>query len=1141
MKIKAFLIPVFLILALQILIAREGRFDFGTETAPPGYVGITGRTRYTSELGYGWISAGDVNSGSQDKPGPLYRDFCWSPGEAEFRIDVNPGIYLLTFTTGDMYVANHATQLEIDGLDIRFPFLDPEPGEFLQGSTAFSISLDHLVIRIKPGKDNWLLNVLTLEPCEKELPVQVRPVSFGSLKENGAGKKDEGTSLDPILQTFLSHIQNADKITSTGVTCREYLDLIRANVNYFRQFQDAQGAIMDPYEKKESPSATSAYALCAATLVRFDAAQDLVNSALRAMDWTLYSLGQEKASSYQGEAVTPFLTHAIPLLEQSVGNIKVVKWKRRLLFDPRAIYKDAAKNGSAMALDGESMLYSMGLRDDPSYVDSSLKKHERFFTPLGLYKDIAHPGIPYDLFTRMWFTDMMASGYSGNMGTSLSERLRQGALTTLFLQSPAGELPTGGPGSQYQWNEAQLCALFECNALFAHAERNAILAGVFKRAARRAFLSLKRWQRPTGELFIVKNRLSPDLRHGYDAESSFSGDNLSAVAMMALAYEYASRTDDKVKERPTPAEIGGFIIDLREGFSRVIANAGGMYVELDTSDDRENSSTGLIRIHSLAGNPQMGPSDGLLSRGQEHFEVSVGASWMGRIKKDWIRLAELDSSSIQEVFLNKLKESRNHVSFEISYLGTFDGPVAIVERYDIKPGNMDLSVLLEGYDGAARFVWPVLSDDGENKTTIETRGNTIRVAQGAASQSFTALNAGSVRVNDALYPSINGWAKLALAEYSSPKAMTLRIEPNKDWDALLREEPDRAAGFQGDSEEVLDPKYIRQKMKKVFRYTVAHPTKVQNAGWERAAFYTGVMAAYKATRDEEYLNQAIKWAAENKWELADNKQGYWFADNQTCAQTYLDIFFLKGGEEKIAHAKKILDEMAASPPQGRKEWWWCDALYMAPPVFVRMAKATGNNRYNDIMYQLWWDTRDFLYDQEASLFYRDENFFPEKRKTRNEKKIFWSRGNGWVMGGLVRVLEYFPDNDPRYTDFLQIYRDMADALADVQGQDGLWRASLLDPEEWPMPETSGTGFFCYALLWGINNHILNPVVFTPVAQKAWTGLASCVYPDGKLGWVQYVAGSPGPVSPYTMREYAPGAFLLAGSEMLKMAGENETP
>ena len=124
-------------------------------------------------------------------------------------------------------------------------------------------------------------------------------------------------------------------------------------------------------------------------------------------------------------------------------------------------------------------------------------------------------------------------------------------------------------------------------------------------------------------------------------------------------------------------------------------------------------------------------------------------------------------------------------------------------------------------------------------------------------------------------------------------------------------------------------------MKSVFRYQVANPLDIENGGWERGTFYTGVMGAFHATGDDEYLEQAIKWSSENRWEFNDNQIGYWFADNQNCGQTYLDIYFHQGGEEKIAHARKIIDEMVANPPRGRDEWWWCDSLYMAPSVFLR--------------------------------------------------------------------------------------------------------------------------------------------------------------------------------------------------------------
>ena len=79
---------------------------------------------------------------------------------------------------------------------------------------------------------------------------------------------------------------------------------------------------------------------------------------------------------------------------------------------------------------------------------------------------------------------------------------------------------------------------------------------------------------------------------------------------------------------------------------------------------------------------------------------------------------------------------------------------------------------------------------------------------------------------------------------------------------------------------------------------------------------------------------------------------------------------------------------------------------MGPPAWVRLYAATGDEKYLDFAVTNWWRTTDFLYDQEEHLFFRDSTYF--KKTEANGKKVFWGRGNGWVMGGLVRMLEYLP-------------------------------------------------------------------------------------------------------------------------------------
>jgi len=112
---------------------------------------------------------------------------------------------------------------------------------------------------------------------------------------------------------------------------------------------------------------------------------------------------------------------------------------------------------------------------------------------------------------------------------------------------------------------------------------------------------------------------------------------------------------------------------------------------------------------------------------------------------------------------------------------------------------------------------------------------------------------------------------------------------------------------------------------------------------------------------------------------------------------------------------------------------------------------------------------------------------------------------------------------------------MARAVAPLQGADGYWRASLLAPESWPGPETSGTAFFTYALAWGVNAGILDRGEYAPVVRRGWSALVRAVGPDGRLGYVQGPAEGPGPAGPDETEIYGTGAFLLAGSEVYRLA------
>jgi rhamnogalacturonyl hydrolase YesR len=228
-------------------------------------------------------------------------------------------------------------------------------------------------------------------------------------------------------------------------------------------------------------------------------------------------------------------------------------------------------------------------------------------------------------------------------------------------------------------------------------------------------------------------------------------------------------------------------------------------------------------------------------------------------------------------------------------------------------------------------------------------------------------------------------------------------------------------------------------------------------------------------------------------------------------------------------------------PAGAKRWYleswgknrtYVDSLYGAPALAM-MAKATQDMKYLEIMQAFFDDVTTELLDHESGLFYRDPRFVGQK--TVNGKKILWSRGNGWAFAGIARILEYLPEDSSARSDYVRLFRNMASELVKRQGQNGLWSPNLDDPEEIPTPETSGTGFFCFGLAWGIRHHLLEPSIYMPAVLKAWGGLCQHVSPEGKVLGGQQVDDRPHSLKQESVLEYVTGTFLLAGSQIYKLA------
>ena len=329
--------------------------------------------------------------------------------------------------------------------------------------------------------------------------------------------------------------------------------------------------------------------------------------------------------------------------------------------------------------------------------------------------------------------------------------------------------------------------------------------------------------------------------------------------------------------------------------------------------------------------------------------------------------------------------------------------------------------------------------------------------------------------------------------------------------------------------------FIRDIMKQANQWQLNHPWTQSDRNWIRATWYTGVMAAYAATGDKSYLDQAIRWGNEHQWQPGTEPSG---ANVLTCAQTYLELFLLRSNRLWIEPTLEWANSSRSNSPAGGQIWYledgrrYVDSLYVGAPPLAMMAKITGDKKYLAHMNAFFWDVHGELFDADAGLFYRDKRFIGQK--TVHDKKILWSRGNGWAFASLPRILTYLPPQDESRVRYETLFKQMARSLAQTQGADGLWRPNLGDADEFPMPETSGTGFFCYGLAWGIRNGLLERGQYLPTVKNAWTGLVGRVSTDGKVQWGQRVGDRPVAVTPESTHEYVTGTFLLAGSEMYKL-------
>jgi unsaturated rhamnogalacturonyl hydrolase len=340
---------------------------------------------------------------------------------------------------------------------------------------------------------------------------------------------------------------------------------------------------------------------------------------------------------------------------------------------------------------------------------------------------------------------------------------------------------------------------------------------------------------------------------------------------------------------------------------------------------------------------------------------------------------------------------------------------------------------------------------------------------------------------------------------------------------------------------VLANDYFMKKWPDVGKTLVTDRERPSNI-WTRGVYYEGLMELYRIYPKKEYYDYTYSWSEFHKWGMRNGNTTR-NADDHCCGQAYVELYKMAPDAEKIRNIKTSIDMLLATPQND--DWWWIDALHMAMPIFAELGVMTGDNAYYEKMFQMYNYSKTKhgtvgLYNPKDGLWWRDKDFVPPYKEPNGED-CYWSRGNGWVISALARVLTIMPKDAPHRKEYLTMLQTMSKALVPIQRADGFWNASLHDPNNYGGKEATGTALFVYSMAWGINNGVLDRKVYLPVVLKGWNALVTeSLQPNGFLGYVQGTGKEPKDGQPVTVssmpdfEDYGLGCFLLAGAEVYRL-------
>ena len=512
------------------------------------------------------------------------------------------------------------------------------------------------------------------------------------------------------------------------ITPSAMLDRLDGLCRFTLQWQDASGAVIDPYLHREFQYATPYFAFAVGTLAAAGRSRDLLPHGIAAMERATSQLGAGDAAvpNQHGEFFLASLSEALPVYRGLVPQGTWLRWQNRLRLPvAQMIGETHLGNWRTYAMKGEWQRAKQGLvshAEAVAFIEDSWKKDQRgrfAAEPTFLYHDRSSDPdtLSVALVGEGNLLSLVLEGYDGPSAAEIKAKVLAALRATVLLADPTGQVPANGRTDDHVWVETGLQLLFSAASPMVRAEGDTRTADAMERIADLSFAGMERWRRRdgrwAGSYFITKNHFDPSLRVGYQNASQYSNYTGSMMFHLAEMYRLRSGFDGRPVADASPAEVGGYAIELDPKFAAAFANAGGLQLEFnlrgETKQTNDNWWTplGVVRIARASWDTRLGPSDGAQT-------ASAAVSFAPEMKQHgaWIRLSALPEvyeatwsfQTVNPALVRCTMEYRPKTddegpSFRDEFVITPDGVLSTVE--EISPGGAPWGV-----------TWPLLVNDG---------------------------------------------------------------------------------------------------------------------------------------------------------------------------------------------------------------------------------------------------------------------------------------------------------------------------------------------------------------------------------------------------------------------------------------------